>query len=389
MLPVSTMLAEAVLFPGASYWLVRLGLPWVLRRFDRAVRNARYSLAPEYERPRYYTVDADQQVDLAARWPGWDGWYFFAIPDDPTVWARMIRGSVMTGLYGLDGVDATSKLPPGLSPYHAVEALMLVPMQQASTPGGGKTNRFLQTYLPKTSFLSMRPDELDVAIRDHANVQTPNSGPQVRITGHWPHYVLDWAAPQIGLAVRLNFEGDRLLWWADTPGIFTYFSALGRFEGELRCTPPAADSTETDGGHGTQIVPFRGQGAFEHGFARKPFGFDLLFKPVRALQRVLPNWRPIRYHYEVFVGADGICGGFMRAVGFGIPMRDLGGVYYGREYQPITHVRVQYLDDPPPDRMAGPRANAVRRFIEDGASGERPSAVRSNTKLRENGHPRR
>ncbi|MEF8787622.1 MAG: hypothetical protein V5A84_01000, partial [Planctomycetota bacterium] len=76
----------------------------LLYRFDRALTNDRDEVPPEYERPHYYEL-SDGQVDTSVRWPGWDGWYFFMLPDDRSIPTRMIRGSLMTGLYGLQGID--------------------------------------------------------------------------------------------------------------------------------------------------------------------------------------------------------------------------------------------------------------------------------------------
>jgi hypothetical protein len=62
-------------------------------------------LPVEYEKPRYFTCDRENKIDTSARWPGWDGWYFFVFSDDKTLPVKMIRASLMTGLYGLEGID--------------------------------------------------------------------------------------------------------------------------------------------------------------------------------------------------------------------------------------------------------------------------------------------
>jgi hypothetical protein len=101
-------------------------------------------------------------------------------------------------------------------------------------------------------------------------------------------------------------------------------------------------------GGAEQVVPLRGPGCFEHGFARKAFAANRLFLPVRLLQRVIPSFRPIRYHYELFMGG-GLQGGFMRASAFGIDVRDRGGAYVNGNYVPIHRVRVAYSK---PERVA-------------------------------------
>jgi hypothetical protein len=97
------------------------------------------------------------------------------------------------------------------------------------------------------------------------------------------------------------------------------------------------------------VYSVTGSGAFEHGFARKPFNFDLPWLPVRLVQKIIPAWNPIRYNYQVFIGDHGTTGGFMHAAAFGIPFRNRGGFYLDGVYTPINSVKIQYLDEPPPD----------------------------------------
>src|SRR5678815_5525774 len=90
---------------------------WWIYSWDQAKRNARDRLPREYEIPRYHVQKPDGSVDYAARWPGWDGWYFLAIPDDADLPLKMARASLMTGLYGLEGIDNYDRLLLRLSSF--------------------------------------------------------------------------------------------------------------------------------------------------------------------------------------------------------------------------------------------------------------------------------
>ena len=83
---------------------------WIYAVWDRAKSNGRDNLPREYEIPRYYVRKLDGTLDYDAKWPGWDGWYFFAIPDARDIPLRMVRASLMTGLYGLEGIDNYERL---------------------------------------------------------------------------------------------------------------------------------------------------------------------------------------------------------------------------------------------------------------------------------------
>ena len=100
---------------------------WIYAVWDRAKRNGRESLPREYEIPRYYVRKLDGSLDYEAKWPGWDGWYFFALPERRDLPFRIIRASLMTGLYGLEGIDNYERLRLRLSTSDAGEALCLIP----------------------------------------------------------------------------------------------------------------------------------------------------------------------------------------------------------------------------------------------------------------------
>jgi hypothetical protein len=287
--------------------------------------------------PRYFRLNTDGQIDMAVRWPGWDGWYFFVIPAQPSLPIKMIRASVMTGLYGLNGADDYALLPPKVSQYQAVEHLVLAAVE--GNPAGGPGSHSRQNYLshfyaPKTA-LQMSSDNLCVQLS--CDGLQPRAAPYGRIEGRWPEYQFSFTAPESGLEIELAYRGNNLVWWADIPGVFTYFSAFGELSGKAALTRPAA-------GGGVVEYEIKGPGCFEHGFARKPFSFDLLYTPVRGLQALFPSFRPLRYHYEVLIGDGNLRGGWMRARGFGIDVRNRGGLHLDGEYVPIQSIAVEYLD---------------------------------------------
>jgi len=282
---------------------------------DRSLRNPRDSVPPAYELPRYFRTNSQDEADTAARWPGWDGWYFFVIPEGAGQPVKMVRASLMTGLYGLNGIDDYRKLPAGLSPFGAAEYLTLIPQEKASDP-------LIHAYVPKAG-LEMSLNSLKVALNG-------GRGRRGCVQGRWPDYRMEFQDTQVGIEFLLSYRGSNLVWWADVPGVFTYFSAFGQFQGTLSCNGASRD--------------VQGWGGFEHGCARKPFNFDLFFAPVRLVQKLAPAWKPLRYHYEVFVGEGGFHGGFMFARGFGADFRNHGGFYLDGAYIPIRRVAIDYLD---------------------------------------------
>jgi len=158
--------------------------------------------------------------------------------------------------------------------------------------------------------------------------------------------------PEGDISVDLNFTAEKVVWWADAPGLFTYFSILGRFEGRVALRGGSAKPDPHQIPATAQAYEVRGTGALEHGCARRFFNADGLFLPVRLLDYIAPAFRPIRYHYETFIGNGGECGGIMHARAFGIPVRDRGGCFLNGTYIPIESVKITYLDDPAPDLVS-------------------------------------
>ncbi|HTV53721.1 MAG TPA: hypothetical protein VMI06_02280 [Terriglobia bacterium] len=306
--------------------------------FDRALTNDRSSLPPKYELP-VYLAPSSGEPNTSVRWPGWDGWYFFMVPNSGDLAVRMVRASIMTGLYGLAGVDDYSKLPPGLSAFDAVEHLMLTPAELITPAGAKKVNDLSHHYMPKRFALSIRRDVLDVAILGKDSRNDGAVRQYGRIQGSWPHYQFAFLNPDADISISLECAARHIIWWADVPGVFTYFAAFGDFKGSITY---GRGSTRGDRDQ-EKSYALEGRGSFEHGYARKPFNFDALWSPVRAVEAVVPSFKAISYQYELFLGGDDLHGGFMLARGFGMNFRNLGGLYVNGSYIRIKGVKIDYL----------------------------------------------
>jgi hypothetical protein len=321
--------------------------------FDHALTNNRTSLPPNHELP-VYLAPSSGKPNTSLRWPGWDGWYFFMVPAERRLPVKMVRASIMTGLYGLDGVDDYNALPPGVSTFHVVEHLVLTPTEVETIAGMEKKNYLSHRYLPKRRDLSIRRDVLDVAIRGADNVQGDTTQSYGRIQGAWPNYQFDFVNPDEDIRVSLQCTMRNIIWWADIPKVFTYFAAFGDFEGSITYGRGTVQGDREARSSQGQSYALEGRGCFEHGYARKAFNFDALWYPVRVAEAIIPSFKAIRYQYELFIGADDLYGGFMLARGFRIDFRNLGGLYVNGDYLRIKNVKVEYVnsedENPPLDR---------------------------------------
>lgn len=288
------------------YLVLRKIVPLLINYFDRANSNDRYQLPIEYERPRYYTVNRSGDVNTAGKWPGWDGWYFLTLlgPKDS---AQLVRGSIMTGMYGIEDIDNYQKLMLNLSTDSVVECFFMWPQPEITL--------YSHEYLPKYPYLKIQTDRLDVAVTNRGE-----------ITGKWPEYCFELTNPQDEISISLRYRAQDIIWWADLPRLFTYFTSFGKMEGELKKK-------------GKVLQEINSVGSFEHGFAKKCFNYDPLFIPVRMWKRLFP-FNSVHYHYDLLFTEEGLHGGFMRTNAFGIKVRNFGGVYLpGGEYVKIRKVK--------------------------------------------------
>ncbi|HUI57709.1 MAG TPA: hypothetical protein VLY04_22180 [Bryobacteraceae bacterium] len=336
----------------AVFLALRLA-PVCIRWLDRAPGNDRTLLPYSYEIPRYFVRGADGRVDTGARWPGWDSWTACAIPADPGVLPQMVRGSLMTGLYGLDGVDNYEKLMYRLSSYQAVEHLSFVPTSYALAAGGTLTLENLsQNYLPKPTDLRMADAGLDVAVLGSRTTEEETTEQYGRVSGTWPDYRFTLLNPESEIRVALECHARRIVWWTDIPGFYTHYAAFGTFEADVEYARGATIADPHRPIPNRERLRFQARGALEHVSSAKPFGFDWLWLPMRLLGRHFPSLKPILYHHEVIVAA-GIEGGFVHARAFGVDLRNTGGFFAGDAYHSVKHVSARPTESDPVDNCGG------------------------------------
>jgi hypothetical protein len=331
------------------YLVVRYNLLWVYKFVDRALRNDRLSLPKDYELPKYYRLNKQGLVHTSLPWPGWDGWYFFVAPDNRDIPVKMIRASIVTGLYGLEGIDDYEKLMLRLSTFDAIEHLTLIPTEEHVSEQSEKLNHLSHHYLPKSTDLQMKHKELNVAVRGVRIEDDEGWENYGHVQGSWPNYTFRFVNPEAEISVALDYTAENILWWADIPKVFTYFATFGKFRGEIVYQRGTKRESLHVLPHGPEVYSIEGRGCFEHGFALKAVNFDLLWQPIGWLTRVVPSLRPIQYHYELLIGDDGHQGGFLQARAFGIDFRNGGGLYFNGPYVRIKRVEIEYLKDPVPD----------------------------------------
>lgn len=338
---MSTAIAIILLVVGAAILLLVIVVARVLMS-DRALKNDRDRLPRAYEVPHYFVRSPSGAVDNSVRWPGWDGWYFFMAPDDKTLPVKMVRGSIMTGLYGLQGIDNYERLLLRLSSFDAVEHLVLTPTLIAAPGGHERSNYLSHRYLPKRSHLSMSTDSLDVAVEGADLTREGASEQYGRIQGAWPDYQLDFVNPEDEITISLRCKVKDIIWWSDIPDVFTYFAAFGDFEGTITYERGTRKDQPDALMHRQETFALKGKGAFEHGFARKPFDYDRFAGLFRILEFITPSLKAVRYHYELFVGDGTLQGGFMDVRAFGLTVRNRGGVYLNGSYRRFKRVKVEY-----------------------------------------------
>jgi hypothetical protein len=330
----------------------RLAAVWVRWR-DSAPGNDRTLLAYKDELPRYFTRDAAGRVDMSARWPGWDAWIASAIPSGGDLPPQLIRGTLMTGLYGLEGIDNYEQLLYRLSSYQAVEHLCMVPTTYQLADGAPLVlSNLSQNYLARHTDLEMADDELDVTILGSRIANLSTDERYGHIEGAWPNYRLSFLNPEAEIRIALTYRGERVVWWTDLPGWYTHFSAFGTFD----ATVDYARGTTIADAHRPVRKPrtlsFQARGTVEHISAIEPFAFDWLWLPMRYLGRWFPSLKPILYHHEVVI-ADGLEGGFVHARAFGVDFRNGGGLFAGTSYHPVKHVVVNYAASDAVDNCGG------------------------------------
>jgi hypothetical protein len=330
----------------------RVAALWIRLR-DRAPGNDRKLLPYNYELPRYFTRDAAGNVNTNARWPGWDAWTASAIPADAGLPPHLIRGTLMTGLYGLEGIDNYEQFLYRLSGCQAVEHLCLVPTTYELPEGAPLVlGNLSQHYLTKATDLQMADAELDVTILGSRTGNLTTDEPFGHIEGTWPNYQLSFLNPEAEIRVALTYHGERILWWTDLPGRYTHFSAFGTFDVAIEYARGTNITDPYRPIRNPGELRFQARGTVEHLSALEPFAYDWLWLPMRYLGRWFPSLKPILYHHEVVIAA-GLEGGFLHARAFGVDFRNGGGLFAGNVYHPIKAVTVRYDASDPVDNCGG------------------------------------
>ena len=345
--------------------LIKYNSLWIYLLFDNALRNERKTLPIKYELQKYFKLKKENQIDYSSKWRGWDGWYFSFFPDELDFPIEMIRGSMMTGLYGLDGVDNYDKLKrTHLSSFEAAEFLSLISSRMKVNGNVKMESGLMQEYIPKSTSLLLNIDKLQVEINkpdpDTKNL-TSFSG---YVNGRWPDYNFVFVDSRSNIKIDLHYEANDIVWWADIPNIFTYFATFGKYTGKIYYQ---SNDTNQDPANFRQVQQVSGNGSFEHGYARKPFNFDFLWYPVKLIKKIFKSFNPVLYNYQLFMCGDDMHGGFMYAKGFGIEFRNRGGFFLNGSYIKINRVRIEYLDEPPPElsknSMSGKPIKFYKKWI--------------------------
>jgi hypothetical protein len=326
--------------------------PWLIRLVDRSGSNSRTTITYEHELPRYF-IRGKGGVDTAAQWPGWDAWTVCAIPTDPGAPPQMVRGTLMTGLYGLEGVDNYEQLMFRLSTNDVVEHLCIIPTTSQLPDGSSVVlNNLSQSYLPKDRDLRMADGKLDVTVVGSRVDTEVTNIPYGEIRGRWPNYQIGLLSPAAEIEAEMTFEGQRVLWWIDVPGRYTHFATLGRFQVTIRYMRGVNVADIHRPEPRPEESRFEARGAVEHICAARLVGFDHVWRRLLSIGNWIPALKAVRHHYEVFLG-DVVEGGIMHTRALGRTFRNGGGLYEGESYHEVRSVRVRYEEADAVDNCGG------------------------------------
>ena len=329
-----------------------IAAPWLIRLLDRAPSNDRSAITYEHELPRYF-VRGRRGIDTGVEWPGWDAWTVCAIPATPGAPPQMIRGVLMTGLYGLEGVDNYEQLMFRLSTNDVVEHLCMAPTA-SQLPGGSSVvlNNLAQYYLPKNPNLRMADGKLDVTVFGSRIDTELASVPYSHFRGTWPNYQIQMLSPAAEVEVEMGFQGRRVLWWTDLPGKYTHYATLGTARVTIRYMRGVNVLDEHRPMERPEEAHFDARAALEHISAARPPAFYRVWRHFLSIGTWIPVFKPVRHHYEVLLG-DQVEGGIMYTSVLGRTFRNLGGLYAGDAYHRIKRVTVKYDEADPVDNCGG------------------------------------
>lgn len=300
-----------VVIVGAIFSLIYFNLDRIVNMIDHSLERDRWWIKPVYENPIYL------KKSLSKQWPGWDGWYALFIP----VWKKeetnrpfnIVRISIMTGLYGVNGIDNYNGLrTEPLTRTKAGEYLGMV-----QTP----TQSFLsQKYINKDTEMTLSNNVLDVMVKD-----------QSLIIGKWPNYQVTASKDDIKVRIKLNFHAINVAWWANVKGIFSYWSAFSLVKGYIQ--------------HNNKRYDVKGFGSFEHGWNRFFIQINWVAQLLRIFSKI-HRTRLIYYHYEILCIQEKFGAGTMLAGGpFGMNIRKRCETFFPNNKNHIfTNTKITYKE---------------------------------------------
>ncbi len=241
--------------------LIYFNLDSILNLIDCSGKRNRLYLEPKDENPVYLKSSSKKN------WPGWDGWYALFIPERNNRGKEfpfnIIRISLMTGLYGIEGIDNYRRL--GALHNEAGESVGMVQSKQKSY--------LSQKYINKDYDIILTKGLLDIRLKD-----------QSQIIGKWPNYLVCYKNDDIQLEVKLRYLSRNTSWWVNVKWIFSYWAAFSSIEGEILFEKKRYD--------------LNGFGSFEHGWMKYYFNFNRIVRIARFFTKIL-HIRLIYYHYEI------------------------------------------------------------------------------------------
>ncbi len=309
---ITSLIYISTAFVGiAVLVLLYFNLDRIVNIFDHSSKRDRWWVKPIYENPVYLRKGYNN------RWPGWDGWYALFVPE----WKveanakpfNIIRVSIMTGLYGVNGIDNYGRLKAAsLKRSDAGEYLGMVQTEPMAYLD--------QKYINKNSEIKLVNDVLDVRVRNSSLV-----------TGKWPHYQVSVEKDEISLAVNLKYTAHNVAWWANIKSVFSYWAAFSNVEGTVRFEGKRYD--------------LKGFGSFEHGWNRFFFQFNGIVQFAHLFSKMF-RVRLVYYHYEILSIQNKFGAGTMLAGGpFGMNIRKRCETFFpNNESHAFDDTKINYLE---------------------------------------------
>ncbi len=309
---ITLYISIAITIIGTAFLsLIYFNLHRIVYFVDCSLERDRWWIKGPYENP-VYIKDSSRQ-----KWTGWDGWYALFVPYwEDTESERpfnIIRISIMTGLYGVNGIDNYKGLKEELlTRNEAGEYLVMVQTESKSS--------LSQKYLNKDNEISLANNFLDVTAHGYS-----------QINGSWPNYQVTAIKDDINVDIKLNYHANNVAWWSNIKDVFTYWSAFSHVEGYVQLNGKRYD--------------VKGFGSFEHGWNRFFIQFNAAVQFLRTISRLMGT-RLIYYHYEILSIEDIFGAGTMLVGGpFGMNIRKRCETFFPKgENHRFTNTKIVYKE---------------------------------------------